>query len=243
MGRGTLMVARTVMLHPHYKKELESFGFAGVTMTALEREGLYSLIREMNPDILIIEASFLELTTPYMMRELVKRFPELYTAAYSFEYYSLEHAMYFISNKVKSYVTGSDGPDEYDKGMRLVRDKKEYVAPSVLERIKMRNAHPKEADVLIGRELEIGKHICYGWNDEEIADNLYISRKTVVKHKENIFRSLNIRKSVELASRGRLFGIPSLEEMERMQCCHRNHVLTPLPEKRKKRKEQVTNNR
>jgi DNA-binding NarL/FixJ family response regulator len=199
MAGGTLMAARTVYLHPHYKKLLEDFRFPAVAMTALDRDGLCYLIREMNPDIFIIEARFEELTTPYKMRELVKEFPELYTAAYSFEYYSVEHAMYFISNGVKAYVTGSDGPEEYNRGMRLIRNKMAYVAPSVTARISLRGAQPKEAKILSDREKEIAKLTCYGWSEEHIADSLNIARSTVIAHKANMFRSLNVRNYSDLS--------------------------------------------
>jgi len=246
MAGGTLMLSSTIMLHPHYKKLLEDFGFANVAMTSLERDGLYSFIREMKPNILIVEARFNELSTPYMMLELLEEFPELYTAAYSFEYYSVEHAMCFIRNGVKAYVTASDGMDEYRKGMRLIRERKEYIAPSVIERINLRPEMPEGAKLLLDRDREIIKLTCHSYSEEHIADTLHIVRSTVSARKADIFNSLNIRSSLELVFRASRLGIVDLNDVEKAAFCHRNYKVTPLPEKKKKtagNRRQVSGNR
>jgi DNA-binding NarL/FixJ family response regulator len=43
-----------------------------------------------------------------------------------------------------------------------------------------------EADVLSEREVEILVGICQGLSTQEIADKLYISKRTVDKHRANI---------------------------------------------------------
>jgi hypothetical protein len=56
MLKGTLLVSREVENHAYFKKRFEGFGFPDVTPTALEKDALYSKIREVNPGQLIMSA-------------------------------------------------------------------------------------------------------------------------------------------------------------------------------------------
>ena len=68
---------------------------------------------------------------------------------------------------------------------------------------------------------------------KDIANILYIARSTVTAHKANIFRSLNIRRFLELVIRAGHLGIIDLEELGNMQVCHWDYLVTPLPEKQR----------
>jgi hypothetical protein len=122
---GPLMVGRSVKSHQFYKTQLEKFGFANVFATAAEKDELYSIVRDMEPDLLFIEARYFENATPYLMGELVNKDPKLKIAAVSIEKYSDDLAMSFIANGVKYYVTFTDGPEEFKKGMAAIRDGRE----------------------------------------------------------------------------------------------------------------------
>ena len=49
---------------------------------------------------------------------------------------------------------------------------------------------PREMDVLCG--------ICKGWSNEEIAERLFISRRTVEKHRENLLQKTNSKNTASL---------------------------------------------
>jgi DNA-binding NarL/FixJ family response regulator len=48
------------------------------------------------------------------------------------------------------------------------------------------------------REKEIVRHIIDGWKSKEIAESLFISIKTVDKHRSNILGKLGINSSNQL---------------------------------------------
>ena len=58
MKGGTLLISRAVKNHAHYKKRLEALGFRNVTVTALEKDALYSLIREIKPELILMSVRF-----------------------------------------------------------------------------------------------------------------------------------------------------------------------------------------
>jgi DNA-binding NarL/FixJ family response regulator len=65
-----------------------------------------------------------------------------------------------------------------------------------LERAARGEAVPK--DPLSPRELEVVKLIAEGHTGEEIAEMLFISKKTVDRHRANILEKLGMRNRVEL---------------------------------------------
>jgi len=53
-------------------------------------------------------------------------------------------------------------------------------------------------DPLSPRELEVVKLIAEGFTSEEIGEQLFISKKTVDRHRENVLEKLGMRNRVEL---------------------------------------------
>ena len=227
------MVSRSVNNQSHFKQRLEEIGFPAVTVTALDNDALDFLIRDLKPDLLMMGARFYERSTPFMMGRLKKRFPKLNMAALTLDDYPAEIAMWFIYNGVKSYDTAFDGFDQFYKGLEIIRKGREYISPSVQERIDLRNVTPDPADEITARENEITHLICCGWTDKEIAANLHISRRTVDTHKTNIFTSLNVRNAVELIIVALQQGIV---DPKILNFFPRTFTVNPKPPKEKKHK-------
>jgi len=236
MKGGTLMVSRAVKNHEHYRKRLIQLGFHNPTVTALEKDGLNSLIYDLKPNIVLMGARFYQCCTPFLMKELKKNFPKIRMAALSICQYPPDLAMYFILNGVDAYVTSFDGIDEWYKGLEEVRRGNEYIAPTVVERIDSRTGELPGAGNITDRHKQIILLICNGYKDEEIAELLYITRRTVTTHKTEIFTSLNVRNPNELI-RTALY----LEYINQdgIYFYPKDYTLNPLPDNKvlKRRKE------
>jgi len=230
MTGGTLMVSRAVNNHAHYKKRLEALGFQGVTLTALEKDALNLLIRELQPALILMSARFYHCCTPFLMGELRKTFPKIKMAALCLCEFPPDIAMYFILNGINSYFTSFDGVDQFYKGLNEVRNGMEYISPAVMKRINLRREHPEPAGKITDRHREVIRLICCGFKDKEIAETLAISRNTVVNHKTDLFTSLNVRSPVELVRAALTLEIVRLEEM---YFYPRDFTLNPLPDKNK----------
>jgi len=134
------------------------------------------------------------------MRVLLEEFPKLNIAAVNIHNFPDDLAMNFIANGVNSYVNKMDGIDEYRHGLKLIRDGKKYVSPAVQKRIDIRREYPVPASIITERQKEVIRLTCHGFKDNEIADTLHISRRTVNNHKTEIYRSLNVRDTIELVN-------------------------------------------
>jgi len=229
MAGGTLVISREVLNHDHFKKRFEALGFRDVTVTALERDALNFLIRDLKPKLIIMGARFHDCCTPFLMKELHENFPEIKMAAVIIGYYSPELAMYFILNGVNSYVTSFDGIPQFYKGLDEIAHGRDYVSPSVVERIDMRREYPEPAGNITDRHKQIILLMCNGYKDIEIAEKLYITRRTVTTHKTDIFTSLNVRSPNELIRAARYLKIVKQEGMDFVPI---GFTLNPLPDKK-----------
>jgi DNA-binding NarL/FixJ family response regulator len=133
-----------------------------------------------------------------MMSLLLKQFPELNITAVSMGDYPADLAMYFIANGVKSCLQWWDGDQQFYQGLECIRNGKKYISVSVQESIDMRPEMPRAATQLTLRQLEVVRLSCNGFEGDEIADCLHISSRTVDKHRNEIYRSLNVRNINEM---------------------------------------------
>jgi mitochondrial fission protein ELM1 len=78
--------------------------------------------------------------------------------------------------------------------------------------------------------------MCNGFKDDEIAQTLYITRRTVTTQKTRIFTSLNVRSPNELI---RVALKLEIVKLEGMYFYPKDLILNPLPERKilKRRKE------
>jgi len=196
---GTLFVSRAVNLHNDYKQQLESLGFRDVTVTAVEKDGLNMLIDELKPRLLIMCSKFYDIATPYMMGELVKQYPKLNTAAVSFDDYSLSRAAYFIFHRVKSYADKWEGIEEFNKGMRLIRDGEKYISPMV-QKVVNGMEWPNVDNKMTKRLLECLLMLCCGYRVQRMCDRLHLGRSTVENHLHRLYEVFSVEGREEMVA-------------------------------------------
>ncbi|MBN2727774.1 MAG: response regulator transcription factor [Bacteroidales bacterium] len=84
--------------------------------------------------------------------------------------------------------------DTLMQAIKEVSEDKNYFSPEILKKI-ITNMHKTQnrrtEDELSEREKEILYNICIGLSNLEIADKLFISKRTVDKHRENILLKTN----------------------------------------------------
>jgi len=198
MTGGTLVVSREIELHQHYKKRLKEFGFNNFEITAVDKDGLTMMIYDMQPKLVLIEASFYERSTPYMLSRLLDDFPGLNIAVVNLYKFPVNKAARFIFNGVQSYVNKFEGYDEFIKGLKIVRDGKKYISPVILEIINLLGELPKPVDRITLRENEVLQEFCTGKKENDIKNNLHISLRTLHKHRERLYRAFDVDNRVDL---------------------------------------------
>ena len=214
MTGATLVVCRAENLFGCIKRQLEKIGFENVIVSGVEKDGLNMLIDELKPRVVLIDCKFYQCSTPYMVADLHKRFPDLYIAAVSVTDFPAGLAVYFIINGAKSYVNLFEGVEQFYEGLEAVRQGRRYISPEVQRLLERMKTYPDRSKKLTKRQVEIVKLSANGFTGREIADVLNISESTVVTQKRNIYASLCVRNSNEVIRAAIALGIINPEELE-----------------------------
>ena len=98
---------------------------------------------------------------------------------------------------VLGYILKEAAGDELVKAVRLAAERKTYLQPELGARMAAER-EVAAPDDLSGRELEVLRLIALGHTNNEIADDLYLSVRTVESHRAHIQQKLGLTSRSDL---------------------------------------------
>ncbi|NJO01487.1 MAG: response regulator transcription factor [Bacteroidia bacterium] len=119
---------------------------------------------------------------------------------------SMHDDRHYILRAVEAQVDGYLHKDIFEQelieGIKTVYQGEKYFSKGISQ-IIINTLFNKESEAdnpyeLTAREREVLKLITDGYKNREIADKLFISTKTVDKHRANLLQKLNVRNTAEL---------------------------------------------
>ncbi len=100
---------------------------------------------------------------------------------------------------VTGFVRKNVSKEELLHAVQQVYTNKEYYVSDVTQvLLKGFLANQTSDSIFSDRELEVLRYICKGRSNEQIADILFISEKTIATHRRNIMKKAGVKKSTEL---------------------------------------------
>jgi DNA-binding NarL/FixJ family response regulator len=165
------------------------------------REAVDKALKE-DVHLAILDVSMPRMTGIQAAAELQKRKPELKTLMLS-----MHDSEQFLFEALKAgasgYVLKSGADTDIVDAVRAAMRGDSYLYPSavttlVRDYVERGGRGEEQFDVLTPRELEVLKLIAEAYTNKQIADALYISVKTVERHRQNILDKLGMRDRVEL---------------------------------------------
>jgi DNA-binding NarL/FixJ family response regulator len=157
---------------------------------------------ENDVHLAILDVSMPRMTGIQAAAELHKRKPELKILMLS-----MHDSEQFLFEALKAgasgYVLKSGADTDIVDAVRAAMRGDSYLYPSavttlVRDYVERGGRGEEQFDVLTPRELEVLKLIAEANTSKEIADKLFISIKTVDRHRQNILDKLGMRDRVEL---------------------------------------------
>jgi DNA-binding NarL/FixJ family response regulator len=153
------------------------------------------------PDIVFMDIQMKEMNGMNATLEACKKFPAIKIIALS-QCEDKYHVLKMFENGAKGFlIKTSAGIDEIHEAIKMVSAGEKYYAPEVIEVVN-EQAEKKESwlneNLLSKREMEILISICEGKKAKKIADELFLSIRTVDWHRKNILSKTNTNSIAEL---------------------------------------------
>ena len=154
-------------------------------------------------DLAILDVSMPRMTGLQAAREITRRKPEVRVLILSMH----ENEEYFfeaLASGASGYVLKTAGDRDLVEACRAAMRGEPFLYPGAVRALirehleRARAGGPSHADPLTPREQEIVKLIAEAQNNDQIAELLFISKKTVERHRANILEKLGMRDRVEL---------------------------------------------
>lgn len=177
-------------------------GFDVVGEAANGKE-LLALLETVQPDVILLDIAMPEMNGIEAADEIMRRWPEMKIVTLSM-YGEEEYYFKMVSLGVKAFLLKNSDIGEVQEAIRTVVDGGTYFSQELLynlvSNLKSSTENRLEIDEadLSERELEILLEICKGLSNQEIGDKLFISKRTVDKHRANILAKTNCKNTANL---------------------------------------------
>jgi DNA-binding NarL/FixJ family response regulator len=156
-------------------------------------------LKESVPDIVLMDINMPVLNGRETTIRALQEHPSLKIIAvtmYGEEIYYLQ----LIEAGVKGIILKKSGKYELEQAIEEVLGGGNFFSQEILKKmaVRLNRKNAPKYNELTDREFEVLLNVCHGMSNQEIADKMFISPKTVEVHKSNIFRKTDVRNSAQL---------------------------------------------
>ncbi len=146
------------------------------------------LIKNFQADIIFIDIEMPLMDGIMATKQALKLYPNLNIIALSM-YGEESYYTQMINSGAKGFILKNSGMKDIETAISNVLSGNNYISQEILNSLILgigkKTKTPKSSE-LTEREEEVLFHICKGLSNQQIADALYLSKRTVDKHRENL---------------------------------------------------------
>ncbi|MBN2663141.1 MAG: response regulator transcription factor [Bacteroidales bacterium] len=151
-------------------------------------------------DLVLLDIEMPEINGIQAATRLLETYPNLKIIALSM-YSDEQYYTPMIEVGVKGFLLKNSDFSDVKIAISEVLEGNNYFSPEILKGIVSglnTQKNEKKNKELTKREVEVLLQICKGLSNNEIGDKLFISKRTVDKHRENLLLKTNTKNTAEL---------------------------------------------
>lgn len=183
--------------------ELSDYTIAGEAENGLEA---IDFCREHPVDFVLMDIDMPEMNGIEATRQIREQFPRIKILALTMMQEE-QHIRKMVRAGASGYILKNSGIEELENALEALSNDKHYFSDETTRAVMMDLVNPKKKNVgkssnltdLTNRELEVLQLICQEYTNQEIADKLFISVRTVDAHRRNLMQKTGARNAVGLA--------------------------------------------
>ena len=190
-----------------------------ITVVAQAPDGLDALqmVGSFSPDVIVTETVMPRMNGLELTAQVLRRYPHIKVLALT-RNDRKDCVLRLVQAGATAYLLKTVTGDELADALRAVVAGGQVLQPIALETVLhdyLQRVHDPDshglADELTAREREVLKLIAEGNTNQDIAELLCLSRKTVETHRGNIMEKLNLHKVTDLVKYAIREGLTGLE--------------------------------
>ena len=184
-----------------FKLILEQTGQFTVVGEAADGNQAYAIAAREKPDVLMMDISMPPGKSGLAACEKINHDLPNIRIIITTMYAEAEYLYHALRSGARGYLLKSASPDEMIKAVQAVADGGTYVSPKMMEMLSQGLPEDlKATQQLSSRELEICRLLAKGYTNREVAEQLFISIKTVEAHRSKIYSKLGLKSRADLVS-------------------------------------------
>lgn len=160
---------------------------------------------ELKPDVILMDISMPVLNGIEATKIITDKFPDIKIIALT-QYEEQEYVVQILKSGGSGYLLKNSKKKEFIEAIESVLSGKKVFSEKISEQLINGLIHkttaddkPEEHEIpLTKREIEIIKKIADDMSNQQIADELHISLRTVETHRRNLMQKLNVKTVVAL---------------------------------------------
>ena len=183
---------------------LNHFDFVKVVGQASNGEEFLNLLEKIVPDIVLMDINMPKMNGIEATKIAVEKYPGLKVIALT-TFFEDDYIEQMFSSGVEGYMLKRSNIEDFEQAIKRVSEGGNYFSEEIIKVITQNLYKTKAAEnkklslpLLTSREKEILDLICIGLNNEQIAEAIFLSPKTIEKHKSSLFQKTGTFNTVNL---------------------------------------------
>ncbi len=170
------------------------------------------LIAEHQPEVVMLDVRMPDMDGIESTLKIHKQFPQVIVIGLS-SISDKHRATEMLQAGARGFITKETPPAEIIAAIQQIVDGNTFVSPSIFSEELAKGTSIEQAmealssRILTSREKDILRALASGLTNQGIADKLFVSPRTVEKHRQNMMQKLELQNGVELVAYAYRVGI------------------------------------